>query len=116
MQTKCNLPLVIALMRLTFITGKGETMKKTINQANWTGETVDITINKSKKTVKVNGYTFALKRVCEGVYRVFGSDWGEDILANVYKFEGAYMAISGDYTREDKCMYTAVAQLMCNII
>ena len=88
----------------------------TINKANWTGEEITVRI-KNDGSFQVYDYDFRLS-IDEALGDTFNV-WGEDKefpVCKGYNFEGTWVAISGDYSREDSDAFVAAIQLLCNII
>lgn len=91
-------------------------MKKSIPAGNWSGDMVDITINESKGTVKVNGYILNIM--------TYGDDDNECMEVSVEgqqlcsggKIGKEWYLTDGNIDRENECPYTAAAQMACNLL
>ena len=91
-------------------------MKKTINPANWGGDAVEITINKSKKTVRVNGYLLELNFKTVGEHELLDVACEGQNLCSGHKVGSEYYLTDGYMQREEACPYTAAAQMACNML
>jgi len=99
-------------------------MIKIINQWNYTGNKAKIRINKNKKTLSLFGVygqkkweVFKIMYKYKGHYEVFNDNLNYSIV-NVFKFNNIYHAYdNNDYiSRENSCIYTAIAQVLYNIL
>jgi len=100
-------------------------MKLIFNKDNWSGKETTITVNKQKKSFKLNGETFFLKVLNLGMkekpfklikienenYGTLGASifWPDDR-------EFTFASDSGEINRMDVNPYVAAAKLLCNII
>ena len=108
-------------------------MNKTINKSNWSGEKVDIRINIAKKTVSLYGvcgsenwetfkivYTHIDSEMTTFV--VTHSDWENALCGGYYDSKYKKYRINSyannlfSLIRENECIYTAVAQVLYNIL
>ena len=69
---------------------------------------------------EVDGNTMIMNEVMyswNGKFSIYGSEWRDDVFCGVHQFEdGVWMAFSGDFSRESKDMWEAVARLVANLV
>ena len=91
-------------------------MKMTINPQNWIDDTVEISINKAKKTVKVIGEVLTLTFKKSGEFEVIAVDWNGEQFTSFIKLSdkegGEYYCVE----REHKDPYALAAIMACNLI
>lgn len=93
-------------------------MKMQINPQNWVDTELTITINESKKTMRMydNTFTFKVNKETDEV-EVYGDEWPDDyVLCTGEELEGEWFFESTGIERSDKNMYCAAAKVLANII
>jgi len=88
------------------------------NKDNWSGESGKFKVNKTEKSITFNDEKFFIRYVAKHCYEVHNTNYGkiayvwEDSDRSNYYAENVNQYIG----RSNKCMYTAIYQLLNNII
>ncbi len=83
---------------------------------NWSGEMGGFKVDKVENSLTFNGKKFFINHVSKNCYSVHNMNYGT--VAYVYKVDTRFLAenVSQEVIRCNKCMYTAIYQLLINII
>lgn len=86
------------------------------NKNNWSGEIGTFKVNQTEKSITFNEEKFFIRYIAKYCYEVPNMNYGT--IAHVYKEDNQYFVenCNQSINRQNKCMYTAIYQLLNNII
>ena len=90
--------------------------KLNISKSDWSGEMVDIIINKTKNTVKVHGYLLELNFKVVGEHSLLDVECEGQNLCSGGKVGKDYYLTDGCLSREGSDPYIVAAQMACNLL